>query len=555
MKTIVKGLIGREDFSLGSGTFLRTTSNGGSQTMHQVSLPPASYISASQFTGVDNTDRINQAIAALPKNASGGPTGVVDATGLPNETSGGSQNIDPGISSAVRILLGPVDYYIKQITLQSNLQIIGAGSNTAGNSLPTRLISVDATVSPIIVSQTQAAQGVILKGFALFGKNSGTQNGIDIQAPAISSTGLWYSEFDDLLIQNFTGTPLNIVASAASNPGINQFLNFNRVRAFRSQNSTHFALQIKGWNNSLLFLNCQFDSTLNTVDAQTNINITQGVSGTTFCPYDIVFIGVTCQWSGVGVSITGADCVSFIHPHFEEIQQGINIGSGAQFGTSNVSIIGGGGFTSNPFVGTVGGMGSGNGWVLKNFASANTGSISITDFHVNGTPDNFALGNNVAINGNCVTGVNGALTPVTTKDSGTPTVTLRIGSTSGTYSTVGTSFSAVDGSNLAYTVTIPTGWKLLINATGIAGNTTAAPNNGAVVAIADGATILQQTGVTSPSAGIGTQFALCYVITGDNNSHVIQLQFKTTNASDSCIIQNTTGGQLPVMTFLLTPSN
>src|ERR1700744_3422026 len=65
MKTIVKGLIGQQDFSLGNGTFTRTNSSGGSQTMKQISIPTSAGV-----VYADNFASITAAIAALP--ATGG---------------------------------------------------------------------------------------------------------------------------------------------------------------------------------------------------------------------------------------------------------------------------------------------------------------------------------------------------------------------------------------------------------------------------------------------------------------------------------------------------
>ena len=67
MKTITRGLIGLEDLSVGSSTFNRTTSTGGSQTLTQ--FPLDAYVGAQFATKWGNSDigaQINAAYAALP---------------------------------------------------------------------------------------------------------------------------------------------------------------------------------------------------------------------------------------------------------------------------------------------------------------------------------------------------------------------------------------------------------------------------------------------------------------------------------------------------------
>jgi hypothetical protein len=49
-------------------------------------------------------------------------------------------------------------------------------------------------------------------------------------------------------------------------------------------------------------------------------------------------------------------------------------------------------------------------------------------------------------------------------------------------------------------------------------------------------------------------FSMQGALTGDGNSHAIQMQFKTSNASEALSIGNNTFGY-PQILFLLTPSN
>jgi hypothetical protein len=145
-----------------------------------------------------------------------------------------------------------------------------------------------------------------------------------------------------------------------------------------------------------------------------------------------------------------------------------------------------------------------------------------------------------------------------------PTVLLKTGSGSANYTGANTSFSAVDTTNLCYSVTVPTGWKLSIVASGNMDTATAIAQ--AEVALADagatcttgGTTPLAGTGraVTAVAIGAGSEvFTTQYVLTGDGNSHSILLVALTTNASDSWQIVNVSTALAPSMTFTLMPSN
>lgn len=147
----------------------------------------------------------------------------------------------------------------------------------------------------------------------------------------------------------------------------------------------------------------------------------------------------------------------------------------------------------------------------------------------------------------------------TSTGTGIPTVTLKTGTGAGNYTTSSTSLVRVDTTNLANAVTIPTGWKLLINASGVVSSATAA--GGVNIALADGTA--DNTGVlvqvldvpTISGAGAFNAWTINWVVNGDGASHTLNLQFSTGNASDAAIMVNNTSTQKPAMTFLLTPSN
>jgi hypothetical protein len=138
---------------------------------------------------------------------------------------------------------------------------------------------------------------------------------------------------------------------------------------------------------------------------------------------------------------------------------------------------------------------------------------------------------------------------------------LKKGSNGGNYVSASGSFAAVDGTNLAYTVTIPTGSNLVVLANG-----TMSPTGGTstwYVALYDGVSKLTEQALTWTAAGAsnacpGTMncgaasFGLNYVIAGDNASHTIQLEYATEAASNdtSGRILNS-NGIFPTMLFTI----
>lgn len=148
--------------------------------------------------------------------------------------------------------------------------------------------------------------------------------------------------------------------------------------------------------------------------------------------------------------------------------------------------------------------------------------------------------------------------------AGTTTMgmTLKKGTGSGNYTTASTTFAVVDSTNLCFTVTIPTGWKLGVQASVALATATAAVT--ANVALTDNAAcstanagILQDSGPIGPATAAASfeSVNLSWVITGDGSSHNVALQYKTSNAADSATIGNSSATILPTMVFTLMPSN
>lgn len=138
-----------------------------------------------------------------------------------------------------------------------------------------------------------------------------------------------------------------------------------------------------------------------------------------------------------------------------------------------------------------------------------------------------------------------------------PTATLKTGTGGGNYTTSSTTYVRVDSTNLAFTVTVPTGWKLVISASGACFTATAVAQM--AIALADGSAdntgILIEVLAVSPVTSAATAWAINYILTGDGASHTINLQFKTSAGADAATIQNNTSTVKPVISFLLTPSN
>lgn len=135
-----------------------------------------------------------------------------------------------------------------------------------------------------------------------------------------------------------------------------------------------------------------------------------------------------------------------------------------------------------------------------------------------------------------------------------PSAFLKKGTGSGNYTSASTGYADVDATNLALTVTIPIGFKLMVHASGAATSNTAAAT--VSVSLFDSATLLEtQINPTVAGTGGAEPFSLGWIITGDGASHTVKLQYKTSNASDSVVILNSSATLTPTITFLMLPSS
>ena len=123
------------------------------------------------------------------------------------------------------------------------------------------------------------------------------------------------------------------------------------------------------------------------------------------------------------------------------------------------------------------------------------------------------------------------------------------------YTTTSMTFVPVDSTNLSYTVTIPTGYNLRMNA----GNapTAGSSANQAQIALFDASTALTSTWIYAYSYWV--PWALTWVIPGNGASHTIQLEYRANNSAyEAAIPYFTTQAQgtvAPVMTFLMAPTS
>lgn len=132
-------------------------------------------------------------------------------------------------------------------------------------------------------------------------------------------------------------------------------------------------------------------------------------------------------------------------------------------------------------------------------------------------------------------------------------ITKKSGSGSGTaYSTTSNSFADVDGTNLTFTVTIPTGWKLFVIFSAQANTST----DYLFVRLFDtqGSVVLQKI-TAGTSAANNYPITLIGEVNGDGNSHTIKPQFANNDNATSVNLSNGTTGDMPNMLFFVFPSN
>lgn len=338
---------------------------------------------ADQYPGTDASAKIQAAITALPTSG-----GVVDARNLSDVGGTGSATIDPG-SKSVTVLLGSYTYNFSQIVVRTNLHVIGQGSGQGlSSSKPATLIQATGGngTPPFVLGTTvgEGQEGIVLRGFRIAGTvGNTTQTAFSLVAG--QSGGFWYSEMDDIVVSGFGGMGLDLEATNLTAPqALNQFDTFKRIIVNRTSGG-NYALQIKGFNNSMKFENCAFDGPFQATDGGTNINI-QDSAGSSFPPYNVKFDLLTSQWATVAMQINGADAVSVDQGHFEGDYGAFAVGTGASFGSLNITV-----HDSGFFNGT--GIHGGGGYIMNIQGATANVSAAIIDSHAIATPDAFLTGN------------------------------------------------------------------------------------------------------------------------------------------------------------------
>lgn len=147
---------------------------------------------------------------------------------------------------------------------------------------------------------------------------------------------------------------------------------------------------------------------------------------------------------------------------------------------------------------------------------------------------------------------------------GANTLVFKSGSGAGTYTNTNTTYASVDTTNLCTVLTVPSGWKLMVTASGVLESVTAAVAQS--VALVDAGTTCAGGGVTALTgtertitppavATFDAPFQTQFIFTGDGAAHSFSLAAKTSVGADAWGIQNTSATVAPSMTFTLMPSN
>lgn len=161
--------------------------------------------------------------------------------------------------------------------------------------------------------------------------------------------------------------------------------------------------------------------------------------------------------------------------------------------------------------------------------------------------------NGEAITNNGTDGTNTMLGKTTASDvrAFTPhTMTEKAGSAGGNYSTNGGTFANIDGTNLSYTATIPTGWKLQVMASGVIQANGAAT---VTLGLLDGAIVEEKPiDIVAGVANANCFWVLQKTIAGDGSAHTVTVQWKT--SANTATMLNSSATNAPRMELRLGPS-
>jgi hypothetical protein len=163
----------------------------------------------------------------------------------------------------------------------------------------------------------------MLQSFTLIGSPGNTsEDGFFLDSSSYTNSGMYYSIFEDIQMQNFNGVSLHFRSSPNNFASSNQFILFMRVDAYRGTglSTVGEGLRMEGASQNNDFINCVFQGLSGTRYGQdiylgTYASGTQGVSSTAFWH-------VITQAANVAVNLNGSFQLSFHDCHMEGIATG-----------------------------------------------------------------------------------------------------------------------------------------------------------------------------------------------------------------------------------------
>lgn len=306
--------------------------------------------------------------------------------------------IDPG-SKVVTIYLGPFTYTVSQITLRSGMKIIGMGGTE------TILQSVNGNNPVFVLPQADysRAVNVLLSGFHLMGSAGNTsEDGFFLDTSSHFSSGLWYSTFNDIYMDNFAGIALHIRGPSNSFAALTQWVLFNNIVVFRNRGGGN-ALRLEGGVFELRFVNCEFDG--QGIGDGTNVYLGGLGAGVGGYPWSIVFEGLVSQQAGLAVQIEGGLNLTFRGSHHETLWDGYQVNYTHNIPTWGLAI------QDCSFAGSVGNN-SGSGYIL-NVNTTLASQVNFTHNQILGNPDSIVKSVNGASISYQDNGSGGSVVPVT----------------------------------------------------------------------------------------------------------------------------------------------
>lgn len=549
-------------------------------------LNSSARVFASQFSGTDVCAQITNAQAALPTDG-----GVVDALDMHGTASVCASSFSVGgtTTTPVVLLLGPIWIQVPStVTINPGSKIIGLGSNGAQGG------GVGSYLTRIIAANSFPNNTVLIQFYSAAVSQNSALEGVELDCASITGcTGIETGQIQenarihDVLMNRFGGNCLSSTGPA-ENFVVDQL---NCVPAVGLSGATHIVLNSGTGVDHV---------TLRSVSLSNNGNAQSvGVSCNAACNVNIQDMhierttdGVLFTGAGSGGLIDGLDgfasMTNLVHIassasgqismfNLKDFGNATNIVKDDERGyvctdaqlavyleTANGASTPGFGFTScknfpappMQFLNGAGGY-----WQAGQQAGSSGGADTFGFFsNTYGAGHSsqpilqmFSSDGSVALAGVLK---NAALTA-------TMGLTFKSGAASN-YTGTNTTYAAVDTTNLCAVITVPTGWKLNVEASGVLESLTAAVAQS--VALADAGATCTSGGVTAlngtertitpPALGVfDSGFHTQYVLTGDGNPHSIALVAKTSNAADGWGIQSTSVTVAPSMRYLLMPSN